>query len=88
MTLPRPAPLIVPRGLARAEAAAYVGIGATKFDQLVADGRMPRPRRIDGRKVWDRAELDAAFDDLPRDGQGGPGDYDDDDDNEWLAGAA
>ena len=50
------------RGLARAEAAMYVGISPSKFDQLVADGRMPRSLCIDGRKVWDVRELDLAFD--------------------------
>jgi predicted DNA-binding transcriptional regulator AlpA len=33
----------------------------TKFDELVGDGRMPKPKRIDGRVVWDRIELDEAF---------------------------
>jgi len=42
-------------------------VGPSKFDEMVADGRMPPPRRIDGRKVWDRHELDASFNDLPRD---------------------
>jgi predicted DNA-binding transcriptional regulator AlpA len=55
-----------PRGLGRAEAARYIGIGTTKFDELVSDGRMPRPVVIDGRRVWDRIALDAAFTDLPR----------------------
>jgi predicted DNA-binding transcriptional regulator AlpA len=41
------------RGLRREEAARYVGVSATKFDQLVADGRMPKGIRIDGRVVWD-----------------------------------
>ena len=56
-----------PRGLSRDEAARYVGIGATKFDEMVADGRMPRPKRIDGRVVWDRLRIEAAFSDLPDD---------------------
>ena len=43
----------------------YVGISPSKFDELVADGRMPDPRRIDGRKVWDIRDLDGAFDNLP-----------------------
>ena len=55
------------RGLSRVEAALYIGISPCKFDQLIADGRMPGPRRIDGRKVWDLRELDLSFDDLPRD---------------------
>ena len=59
--LPRPAA----RGLSRIEAAAYVGVSASLFDRLVRDGRMPRPKRIDGRLVWDRLQLDAAFAALP-----------------------
>ncbi|TDR33716.1 helix-turn-helix transcriptional regulator [Aquamicrobium defluvii] len=58
-----------PRGLSREEAARYVGVGATKFDEMVKDGRMPKPKRVDGRVVWDRAALDLAFTDLPNDGQ-------------------
>jgi excisionase family DNA binding protein len=54
------------RGLSRAEAAMYLGISPSKFDELVKDGRMPRPRVIDCRKVWDVYELDMAFDELPR----------------------
>ena len=53
------------RGLSRAEAAMYVGISASKFDELVRDGRMPHPKRIDGRKIWDVRDLDVAFDALP-----------------------
>jgi len=56
---------IPPRGLSREEAAMYLGISATKFDELVRDGRMPSPKRIDGRKIWDVHQLDLAFEDLP-----------------------
>lgn len=56
-----------PRGLSHEEAARYVGVGTTKFDEMVADGRMPKPKRIDGRVIWDRLQLDAAFSDLPED---------------------
>ena len=52
------------RGLSRDESAMYIGISATKFDDLVADGRMPAPVKIDGRKVWDVRALDLAFDAL------------------------
>jgi predicted DNA-binding transcriptional regulator AlpA len=55
------------RGLSRVDAAVYVGVGPSKFDEMVADGRMPPPRRIDGRKVWDVVELDSHFDALPHD---------------------
>lgn len=54
-----------PRGLSRAESAAYIGISTTLFDQMVADGRMPKPKRINSRTVWDRLQLDDAFSSLP-----------------------
>jgi predicted DNA-binding transcriptional regulator AlpA len=54
-----------PRGMSRDEAARYIGVGTTKFDEMVADRRMPRPKRIDGRVVWDRLKIEAAFTDLP-----------------------
>ncbi|RUW19318.1 hypothetical protein EOA34_29930, partial [Mesorhizobium sp. M4B.F.Ca.ET.013.02.1.1] len=38
-----------PRGLSRLEAAAYIGVSASLFDQLVKDGRMPKPKRINSR---------------------------------------
>jgi hypothetical protein len=53
-----------PRGLSRVQAAEYIGVGVTKFDEMVDDGRMPKPKRIDGRTVWDRLKLDVAFDAL------------------------
>jgi excisionase family DNA binding protein len=55
------------RGLSREEAAMYVGVSTTKFDELVKSGRMPVAQRVDGRKVWDVHKLDAAFDGLPDD---------------------
>jgi hypothetical protein len=50
-----------PRGLSRMQAAEYVGIGPTKFDEMVAGGRMPKPKRVDHREIWDRLEIDVAF---------------------------
>ena len=58
-----------PRGLCREEAARYIGVGTTKFDEMVADRRMPKPKKVDGRVVWDRLALDAAFSDLPEEGR-------------------
>jgi hypothetical protein len=55
------------RGLSRTEAALYLGISPSKFDEMVKDGRVNRPRLIDTRKVWDVFELDMAFEELPRD---------------------
>jgi hypothetical protein len=72
MTL-RPDPLAYPpRGLSRDEAARYIGVGATKFDEMVADRRMPRPKRVDGRVIWDRLRIEAAFTDLPEDTKANP----------------
>jgi hypothetical protein len=34
------------------------------FDILVKDGRMPGPKRINSRVVWDRLKLDVAFEAL------------------------
>jgi predicted DNA-binding transcriptional regulator AlpA len=53
-----------PRGLSRAQAAAYVGVSPTLFDRMVTDHKMPKPVRIYGRTVWDRRKVDAAFDAL------------------------
>jgi len=57
-------PSLAPRGLSRNQAAEYIGVGSTKFDEMVNDGRMPKPKRIDGRVVWDRVLLDEAFEAL------------------------
>jgi predicted DNA-binding transcriptional regulator AlpA len=53
-----------PRGLRRDAAAGYVGISPTKFDELVADGRMPKPFTVDSCVIWDRWALDRAIDEL------------------------
>lgn len=58
-------PTLPPRGLCREAAASYIGVSASKFDEMVEDGRMPPAKRIDARKVWDRSSLDASFDLLP-----------------------
>jgi predicted DNA-binding transcriptional regulator AlpA len=54
-----------PLGLSQVEAARYIGVSPTKFDQMVKDGRMPKPKRIDGRRVWARHQVDIAFATLP-----------------------
>jgi predicted DNA-binding transcriptional regulator AlpA len=61
-----------PRGLSRDESARYIGVGPSKFDEMVSAGLMPRPKRIGSRVVWDRLRLDAAFTDLPDDGRANP----------------
>lgn len=63
---------LAPRGLSRVAAAEYIGVSPSKFDQMVTDGRMPGPKRIDGRVVWDVRQLDEAFDQLPTDDVSNP----------------
>lgn len=53
------------RGLSRVEAATYIGVSPSKFDELRVAGKVPGPRRIGDRKVWDVRELDMAFDSFP-----------------------
>lgn len=61
-TIERPIPR---RGLSREEAAIYLGISPSKFDELRRDSRVGPAKLIDGRKVWDVRALDDAFDALP-----------------------
>ena len=57
-------PVPTRRGLSRVEAAGYVGVSATTFDRLVGEAKMPKPKRIFSRLVWDVRALDLAFDSL------------------------
>ena len=67
---------VEPRGLRRPDAAHYVGVSPSKFDEWVAKGRMPRPKRQDGCVVWDRYALDTAFEQLPDAGASTANDWD------------
>jgi len=68
---------MAPRGLQKFDAAAYVGCRPTKFEDMVREGTMPKPRLIGNRRVWDTLELDEKFEELPR--QSG----DNDNTNDW-----
>lgn len=57
-------------GLNREQAAAYIGVSKSLFDEMVADGRMPKPKKANSRTIWDRRSLERAFSRLP----GGEGD--------------
>ena len=57
--------LILPRGLSRRQSARYVGVGTTVFDEMVADGRMPAPKRVNSLSIWDRLQLDEGIEALP-----------------------
>lgn len=61
-------PSLPRRGLRREHAATYLDIGATLFDALVADGTLPAPKVLRGAVVWDRLELDMAFEAIPAGG--------------------
>ena len=56
------------RGLSRTEAAMYVGVSPSKFDELRKYSRISPPRLIDGRKVWDVLDLDRDFEAFPVEG--------------------
>ena len=78
MTRDRPEVLpssLAPRGLSRVQAATYIGVSPNLFDEMVKDGRMPKPTRINTRTVWDRLRLDEAFAALSDTGMDG--------DDEW-----
>ena len=47
------------RGFRRQEAAEFIGVSPSKFDEMVKDGRIPPPFSIDGCRVWDVYELHA-----------------------------
>lgn len=56
-----------PRFMGRSEAARYMGVGITTFDEMVNDGALPRPKRMKTKAVWDRVDLDLAATALPSD---------------------
>ncbi len=54
---------------ARGEPASETSAGSERsFAEMVKDGRMPSPKVIGRRKIWDRCKLDLAFEALPEDG--------------------
>jgi hypothetical protein len=73
--VPRPArasalpAAVLPIGISREQVAELIGVSPSKFDQMVADGRMPKPKRIDGRRVWDSRKVIIAFEALDGDGE-------------------
>jgi excisionase family DNA binding protein len=58
------------RGLSEEEAAAYLSLSRSFFRKLVEEGKMPRPRLAGARRIYDVEELDRAFRELPREGEG------------------
>jgi len=63
-------PTLAPRLITREAAAGYVCVSPNTFDEMVERGTMPKPRILgEKRRAWDVRELDAAADQLPRDGE-------------------
>jgi len=53
---------LIPRGLRRVDAARYLGISPSHFDNQVKAGAIPAAREMFGVTIWDRITLDALFD--------------------------
>ena len=66
-------PSLAPRGLSRVQSAFRIGVSPSLFDEMVADGRMPKPKKVNTRNIWDCLRLDEAFEALPSE----------DDENPW-----
>lgn len=60
-----------PIGLSLDEAATYVGMSGTLFQQLVDKDLMPRPRQAGRRLIWVAPELERALLRLPVAGRSG-----------------
>jgi predicted DNA-binding transcriptional regulator AlpA len=53
-----------PRAMRAEQAAAYLSISPRLFYEWVEDEKMPPPVKVKSVSLWDRLELDAAFDNL------------------------
>ena len=62
LSVARPVPR---RGLSRVEAAIYLGISPSKFDELRKSGRIGPAKILDGRKLYAIEMLDEFFEALP-----------------------
>ena len=59
--------------VSRVQSAFRIGTSPSLFDEMVADGRMPKPKKVNTRKIWDCLQIDEAFAALPSE----------DDENPW-----
>ena len=50
------------RGLRSGDAARYLGMSESKFKEMVGESRIPNGFTVDGMRIWDIRDLDAAFD--------------------------
>ena len=60
---------VVRRGLTRLEAATYLGISPSKFDELRKANRIAPPKVLDGRLIFTVERLDEFLDSLPDENQ-------------------
>lgn len=68
----RAAPITwMPLALCRDAAAETLSIGTTMFDELVKDGKLPKPKRLKGRVLWDSRRLAEAWDAIEEDNDWG-----------------
>ncbi len=62
-------PGFIPFAVSRETGAELIGISPNHFDKLVKEGRLPAPRELGGRVLWDSDEIRAAWRAMPRRGQ-------------------
>jgi predicted DNA-binding transcriptional regulator AlpA len=60
-------PSLPPRLVSAVQGAEFLNISTNKFYQLVGEGRLPRPVKIDRRNAWDVLDLHAAVDRMKSD---------------------
>jgi hypothetical protein len=65
------------RGMSRTEAAMYLGLSPSKFDELRKTNRIAPPKVLDGRLIFTVERLDEFLDALPDENQT--------DNDEWTA---
>jgi excisionase family DNA binding protein len=53
-----------PRAMRIEQAAAYLSMSRATFFRLVEEGKMPSPVKVKGMTMWDRYDLDDAFEEL------------------------
>ena len=62
-------PGIIPFAVSRDTGAALLGISGGTFDKLVRAGKLPEPREVESRILWDAKEIEAAWRAMPKRGQ-------------------
>lgn len=70
---------VLPLGLSRVQASVYIGVSPSIYDAMVEDGRMPKPKRIGRRRVWDRRAVEEFFARLDAEARESAGNSRDDD---------